>query len=170
VLDLLRQGRELRTRLALRQCAEVGLAPALFGTLWIHGGGTVRIGDRVRFNASTAPIELHTFDGAELCIGDDVCINGGVSIEAHSSITIGKGAVLEGFCKIIDNHFHAVRGDRHRRPPPTPVVIGPGVVIGRRAIVFPGADVARDTVVRPGTLVRGVRVPLTLTRSALMEG
>lgn len=168
--DLWRKGRELLARLPLRQCAEVGLAPVVIGTLWIHGGGTVRIGNRVRFNAAVAPIELHTFDGAELVIGDDVCVNGGVSIEAHRSITIGEGVVLEAFCKIIDNHFHAVRGDRHRRPPSTPVVIGAGALIGRRAIVLPGAHVARDTVVRPGALVRAAaRMPGSSPRCALLE-
>ena len=134
VSELLGQGRELLARLKLRQCAEVGLAPIIIGTVWIHGTGTVRIGNRVRFNASVAPIELHTFEGAELCIGD--------------------GVVLDAFSKIIDNHFHAVRGDRHRRPASTPVVIGAGAVIGRRATVLPGAQVAPGTVVRSGTLVR----------------
>lgn len=154
VSELLGQGRELLARLKLRQCAEVGLAPIIIGTVWIHGTGTVRIGNRVRFNASVAPIELHTFEGAELCIGDDVCMNSGTSIEAHRSILIGDGVVLDAFSKIIDNHFHAVRGDRHRRPASTPVVIGAGAVIGRRATVLPGAQVAPGTVVRSGTLVR----------------
>jgi acetyltransferase-like isoleucine patch superfamily enzyme len=171
VSDLLQQAQALRTRLALRQCAEVGLAPVVLGTLWIHGGGTVRLGDRVRFNASSAPIELHTFDGAELCIGDDVCIEGGVSIEAHHSVTIGDGSVLEGYCMITDNHFHAAQGDRHRRPPSTPVVIEAGAIIGRRAIVFPGACVARGAVVRSGTLVRAeARSPLTAILNAPLEG
>ncbi len=152
--DLVRLGKTLQARFLLRQCAEVGLAPTVQGTVWIHDGGSVRIGDRVQLRAGVTPIELHAFPGAEICIGHDVVIEGGVSIEAHRSVTIGDGVVLEGFCKIIDNHFHAVRGDRHRRPESSPVVIEAGVTVGRRAIVLPGAYLPAGTVVSAGTLVR----------------
>jgi acetyltransferase-like isoleucine patch superfamily enzyme len=154
VTEVARLYRALHARFVLRQCAEVGLAPSVVGTIWIHDGGSVRLGDRVRLNAMGAPIELHAFQGAEIVIGNDVVIEGGVSIEAHGRVTIGDGVVLEGFCKIIDNHFHAVRGDRHRRPESSPVVIEPGVTVGRKAIILPGAHIRAGTVVRPGALVR----------------
>jgi acetyltransferase-like isoleucine patch superfamily enzyme len=144
----------LKSRFVLRQCVEVGLAPNVRGRVWIHDGGSVRIGDRVTFDASTVPIELHAFPGAEIVIGHDVHIEGGTSIEAHRSVTIGDGVVLGGYCKVIDNHFHAIRGDRHRRPESVPVVIEAGARIGRRAIVFPGAVVAAGSSIDAATTVR----------------
>jgi acetyltransferase-like isoleucine patch superfamily enzyme len=130
------------------------------GVVWVHDGGHVRVGDRVRFRAGGAAIELHAFEGAEIILGNDVIIEGGVSIEAHRSVTVGDGSVLEGFCKLVDSPSHPVRGERHRRPEPSPVVIGPGVTIGRRAIIFPGAHVLAGTVVAAGALVRhDTRVP-----------
>jgi acetyltransferase-like isoleucine patch superfamily enzyme len=114
----------------------------------------VYVGDRVRFCAAAAPIELHAFPGAEIRIGNDVRIEGGASIEAHRSVTIGDGAVIGAFCKIIDNHLHLVRGDRRRRPRSSPVVLEANVILGRRAIVLPGARLRSGTVVPAGALVR----------------
>jgi acetyltransferase-like isoleucine patch superfamily enzyme len=153
--DWVRLVMALKSRFVLRRCLEVGLAPSVSGRVWIHDGGTVRIGDRVTFDASTAPIELHAFPGAEIIIGNDVHLEGGASIEAYRSVTIGDGARLGGYCKVIDNHLHTVRGDRHRRPKSVPVIIEPGAHVGRRAIVFPGAVVTAGSAVRPATIVRG---------------
>jgi len=155
--DWVRLGRALRSRFVLRRCADVGLAPRVEGRVWIHDGGSVYVGDRVRFCAAAAPIELHAFPGAEIRIGSDVRIEGGTSIEAHRSVCIGDGAVIGGFCKIIDNHLHLVRGDRHQRPVSLPVVLEPKVVLGRRVIVLPGAHLNGGTVVAAGTLVRRPR-------------
>lgn len=156
--DWMRLVRGLHSRFVLRRCAEVGLAPWVDGTVWIHDGGTVRIGDRVRFNARAAPIELRALHGAEIRIGNDVCLEGGTSIEAHTVVTIGDGTVVEGYCKIVDSHFHALRGDRQRRPESVAVTIEENVVVSRRAIVLPGARVRAGTVVRPATVVQ--RAPL----------
>ncbi len=152
--DWVRLVRALESRFVLRQCVEVGLAPCVRGRVWIHDGGSVRLGDRVTFDASTVPIELHAFPGAEIVIGHDVRIEGGVSIEAHRSVTIGDGVTLGGYCKVIDNHFHAIHGDRHRRPRSAPVVIEAGAQVGRRAVVFPGALVLAGSTVGPATTVR----------------
>jgi acetyltransferase-like isoleucine patch superfamily enzyme len=155
--DWLQLGRALQSRFVLRRCAEVGLAPQVTGTVWLHDGGSVLLGDRVRLCAGSAPIELHAFPGAELRIGNDVRIEGGTSIEAYRSVTIGDGAVIGAFCKIIDNHLHTVGGDRHRRPDSFPVVIEENVVLGRRVVIFPGAHITRGTVVPTGTVVRRAR-------------
>lgn len=151
--DWVRLARGLNSRFVLRRCAEVGLAPRVEGTVWIHDGGTVRIGDRVRFNARSAPIELRALHGAEIRIGNDVCIEGGTSIEAHTLVTIGNGTVIDGFCKIVDSHFHSVRGDRHRRPESVPVIIEANVVVGRRSIILPGARIRSGTIIKPATVV-----------------
>jgi acetyltransferase-like isoleucine patch superfamily enzyme len=152
--DWVRLVRALESRFVLRRCADVGLAPWVEGRVWIHDGGSVYVGDRVRFCAAAAPIELHAFPGAEIHIGNDVRIEGGASIEAHRSVVIGDEVVIGAFCKIIDNHLHRVRGDRHQRPESAPVVIEAKVTLGRRAIVLPGAHLRSGAVVAPGALVR----------------
>ena len=60
------------SRLKLRRCTELGSSPSAVGRIWIHGGGTLRIGNRVRLDASSAPIELYVGPGAEMILGDDV--------------------------------------------------------------------------------------------------
>jgi maltose O-acetyltransferase len=132
-----------------------GGPPEVTGRVWVRGGGTVRIGDRVHLDASMAPIELHAGPGAQIVLGDGAYVGGGSSIEAQESVTIGASARLEPFCKVIDNHFHPLRGDRHAQPASLPVVIGPGASLGRRAIVLPGARVREGARIAPGAVVRG---------------
>ncbi len=149
---------EMRTRAALRRCVSVGAHPVVHGRIWIHGGGTVRIGDRVVLDASRAPIELHVGRCATLVIGDDVRIYGGTSIEAMESVTLERGCVLRAFSKVLDNHFHPVSGNRHERPHSTAVVIGEGAVIGERAIVLPGARLEAQVQLEAGVVIAR-RVP-----------
>jgi acetyltransferase-like isoleucine patch superfamily enzyme len=143
------------SRLQLLGCAEVGRSPSVVGRIWIHGPGRVLVGDRVVFDASSAPIELHAGPGAEIVIGDDVQVAGGTSIEAQSSVTIGERCRIQAYSKILDNHFHPLRGDRSVRPASTPVIIESDVTLGRRAIVLPGARVRRGTNVLAVSVVRG---------------
>lgn len=129
------------------------------GRLWIHGDGEVRIGDRVFFDARDAPIELYAWAGAEIVIGDDSTIGGGTSMESTRSIAIGARARLGSFCKVMDNHFHPLVGDRNERPAPRPVVIEEDVVIGPYSIVLAGAHLARGTCVEPGSIVKRGKAP-----------
>jgi maltose O-acetyltransferase len=127
------------------------------GRIWIHGRGALRIGNRVRLDASSAPIELHVGPGAEIVLGDDVEIQGGASIEALQSVQVGDGCRIGARCKVIDNHFHRLWGNRQQDPPSAPVVIEAGATLGSGAIVLPGARVPRGSVIAPDTVVRGRR-------------
>jgi len=144
----------LWSRLRLWRCAEVGRAPSVVGRVWVHGSGSVRLGHRIRVEGGLAPVELHAGPGAELVIGDDVVIGAGSTIEALRSVTIGDRCRLGGFTRIMDNHFHSVRGDRRERPASLPVVVEEDASIGWRAILLPGARVARGAVVASGGIVR----------------
>lgn len=158
-LDLLRPwvGRAI-TRFKLRGCSSIGSSPRVRGTLWIHGDGRIDVGDRVFFDAASAPIELYAWEGASLVIGDDCYLGGGTSIEATSSIVLGARAHLGGFCKLMDNHFHALVGDRHAPTAPRPVCLEEDVALGARTIVLAGAQVARGTRAQEGTVIgRGQR-------------
>jgi acetyltransferase-like isoleucine patch superfamily enzyme len=119
----------------------------------IRGEGTVSIGRGVRFDTSTARIELHALRGAEIVIGDDVCLESGVSIEAMCSVRIGARTTIGAFSKILDGHFHSLEGDRHARPTPTAVVVEEDVFIGPRVVLLPRAHIGRGSIVRPGTVV-----------------
>lgn len=144
----------LLARYKLRRCVEVGCRPRVVGKVWIHGEGSVLIGARVFIDAETAPIELYAWQGASIVIGDDAYIAGGTSIDATRSIVLGARVHLGGFCKVMDNHFHPLVGDRNKLPAPHPVIVEDDVRFGPRAIVMAGALVARGTHVRAGVVVR----------------
>lgn len=146
------------TRFKLRGCTSIGASPRVRGILWIHGEGRIDVGDRVFFDAASAPIELYAWEGASLVIGDDCYLGGGTSIEATSSIVLGARAHLGAFCKVMDNHFHALVGDRHAPTAPRPVRLEEDVALGARTIVLAGAQVARGTRAESGTIIgRGPR-------------
>lgn len=139
-------------------CARVGRDVRVVGRVWVYGGGTVSLGDRVLLDGSRGPIELHADPGAEIVLGDDVRLEGGVSLEAVASITVGASSSVGAWTKILDNHFHPLRGDRDQRPVSVPVVIGPGVRIGERCIVLPGARLEAGVRLGHGVVI-GRRLP-----------
>jgi len=153
--------RSVRSRWKLRRCTRVGRAPIVSGRVWVRGPGNIRIGDGVVFDGSAFPIELHTLEpDSEIVIGDGAVIEGGTSIEAVIAVHVGDRARLGSFSKLMDNHFHSMVGDRHRRPPSAPVVVGPGAEIGPKAVLLAGAQVGAGAIVRAGTvLTRRVQVP-----------
>jgi carbonic anhydrase/acetyltransferase-like protein (isoleucine patch superfamily) len=144
----------LVSRFRLRACHTVGRGVRVYGRLWIHGDGDVLIGDRVTLDASAAPIELYPWAGATIVIGSDSFIGGGTSIEATSSITLGERTRLDGFCRIMDNHFHPLVGNRHLRPAPRAVVIEDDTSIGPRSIVMAGVHLARGSRFGAGSVIK----------------
>lgn len=132
----------------------IGRGASVAGRIWVHGNGTVTIGEGARLDGRVAPIELHAGDGAEIVIGAGAVVEAGASIEAQASVTIGDRCRIGAYSKIMDNHFHPLQGDRHQRPLSDAVVIEDGVELGRRAIVLPGAQVRAGTTVAPGAVVR----------------
>jgi acetyltransferase-like isoleucine patch superfamily enzyme len=142
------------SRLKLRRCAQLGSSPFVIGRIWVHGEGTLRIGNRIRLDASTAPIEFYIGPGAEMSLGDDVEIQGGTSIEALQSVQIGDGCKIGERCKVLDNGFHQL-SKRMEKPQSVPVVIEAGVTLEDEAIVLPGARVRSGSVVKRGAVVRG---------------
>ncbi|RKH65592.1 acyltransferase [Corallococcus llansteffanensis] len=140
-------------RLKLRRCESVGLRPTVWGRVWIHGEGEIQVGHRVLFDARMAPIELHAQRGARIVLDDDVTIEGGSSIEAQSYVTVGARSRLGMWCKVLDNMYHPLRGNRHARPQSVPIVLEEGVTVGSRSILLPGAHLQRGASVAPGTVI-----------------
>jgi amino acid adenylation domain-containing protein len=145
-------GRSLATAYKLRDCAVVGAGSRVVGRVWIHGGGRIVIGQRVLLDGTRAPIELHAEPGAQLAIGDDAVVEGGTSIEATLAVSIGPRARVGMYCKIMDNHFHAV-AQRYERPPATAVVVEEDVELGPRVILMAGAYVGKGSIVEARTVV-----------------
>jgi UDP-3-O-[3-hydroxymyristoyl] glucosamine N-acyltransferase len=130
----------LTSHMALRARAMLGERVGIRGRIRVTGGGTIVIGDDVALDGRWAPIELHARPGGTIVLGAGVRVDGGVSIEAKSRVEVGDRTVLRGFCKVLDNHFHPLSGDRHRGAPPSnPVLIGSDCDIGWRALILPGA-------------------------------
>lgn len=136
---LLELATTLTSQIALRARATIGERVRIRGRVRITGGGAIVIGDDVDLDGRWAPIELHAQPGATIVLGARVRVEGGVSIEAKSKVEVGDRTVLRGFCKVLDNHFHPLSGDRHRGAPPSnPVVIGSDCDVGWRALILPG--------------------------------
>ncbi|HYO55975.1 acetyltransferase [Archangium sp.] len=148
----------LVSRLKLRRCRMVGALPTVLGRVWIHGEGEVCVGTRVVLDGRIAPIELHAQRGGRIVLEDEVTIEWGTSIEAQACVTVGARSRLGAWCKVMDNQYHPLRGDRHERPSSVPLVIEEGVRVGSRVILLPGAHLQKGASVAPGTVVSR-RVP-----------
>jgi acetyltransferase-like isoleucine patch superfamily enzyme len=133
----------LLTLARLWRCARVGAGSRALGHIWIHGEGQVEIGANVVLDGRVAPIELRTAKGGRLIIGDGVRIDGGSSLEAEGRIELRARVHVQGYAKIIDNHFHNITGNRHDRPPPGEVVLEEDAIICTGAILLPGAWVGQ---------------------------
>lgn len=155
----------LRGRRLGRRCERAGRDVRVIGRVWSYGGGRLRLGERVLLDATRGPIELHVAPGALLELGDDVTLEGGVSIEAVESVVVEAGTWIGAWSKILDNHFHPLGGDRGSRPRSAPVRIGAGVRIGERCVVLPGANL--DAGVRLGN---GVVIAHKVPRNIALEG
>lgn len=111
------------------------------------------LGDRVHLDGRACAIELHARPGAEIYIGDDVSIEPGVSIEATGVIRIGPRCHLGRFCKLMDNQFHAIRGNRAVRPEAGKLQVGADVELGPHVVLLPGAIVEDGCSIEPGRVV-----------------
>lgn len=149
----------IASRQRLRRCASVGPGARALGRIWIHGEGQVVLGARVTLDASHVPIELHAMQPtSRIVIGDDVFIGGGTSIEASEQVTISDRCSLGPFVKVLDNHFHPLRGNRHQRPMSAAVHLEHDVVVEARAIILPGTYLEAGARIGVGTVVSR-RVP-----------
>jgi acetyltransferase-like isoleucine patch superfamily enzyme len=143
----------LVSRLKLRRCRMVGASPTVLGRVWIHGEGEVCVGTRVVLDGRIAPIELHAQRGGRIVLEDEVTIEWGTSIEAQECVTVGARSRLGPWCKVLDNQYHPLRGNRHERPSSIPLVIEESVKVGSRAILLPGTHLQKGASVAPGTVV-----------------
>ena len=124
------------------------------GHLWVHGAGVVEVGNDVRFDGGATGIELFAQADGVIRIGERCVLSEGASIEAASTVRIGSDVTIGTFTKILDNNFHTLLGDRHKRPASEGVVIEDGVTLGSRVVVLPGVTVGKGARVADRSVVR----------------
>lgn len=153
-------------RFKLWRCASVGARVQVLGDVYVVGGGHIEIGDDVVIDGRVVPVEMHIGRHGTLIIGHGSHLERGASIEAQERVELGPGCRLRAFCKVMDNHFHHVAGQRHNRPASKPVLLGPGVEVGERAIVLPGTVLEANVRLGPGVVIgRRVKSGLKLVGS-----
>ncbi len=125
---------------------------------------SIRIGNEVNINSSAKanPIGLGQRTmfivkrGGSITIGDEVGMSN-CTIVSHSSVSIGKGAVIGGGVCIYDTDFHSVyaepRLNGNTDVAARPVVIGEETFIGAGALILKGVHIGARAVVGAGAVV-----------------
>ena len=153
--DVLNNGRAvLAARWYLRHADAVGRRVRLRGRPSIRNHGRMVIGSRVQLVSTVARLELATFDGGTLEIGERTLVNYGGSIAAGGLVRIGARCQIGTHAIIIDNDFHHIEPERRlERPESRPIVIGDNVWIGARVIVLGGVTIGADSCIGAGSVV-----------------
>jgi acetyltransferase-like isoleucine patch superfamily enzyme len=152
-------------RFRLRRLRRCGRHVRVQGRLWVHGTGSVEVGEHTHFDGGSTGIELHTFNAARIVIGARCRFGQGVSIEACELVRLGDRVTLGNWTRILDNNFHPLQGYWLERPPSRPVIIDDDVVIGHNVIILPGVHI------RPGARVAdGAVVTRSIVAGAVVTG
>lgn len=150
----------VRARLALRRCDAVPWSVRARGRIIVENYGRILIGERVRIDARTVPVELVSF-GGELRVGDGTFINYGATISAHSGVQIGRDCLIGNYAMIMDSDYHDV-ADFSKPGETAPIVIEDNAWVGARAIVLKGVRIGQGAVVAAGAVVTRDVPPRTL--------
>lgn len=116
-------------------------------------GGVFRIGKDLRCNGWRLRNHLTCGPGAELIIGDEVKMSGGIYIHAYKSIAIGSYSRLAPEVKIFDSGSHYAHEDSEIKV--APIKIGRNVWLQWGCIVLPGTEIGDHSIVGPLTVVKG---------------
>lgn len=150
---LIRKSKDGLTRLLWRRAGVLlGDGVSFYGgTPRLNVSGALVVGEAVTFKGGRLRSYLDVRRGAELKIGPRTFLNGGVEIQATTSITLGSGCLIGDEVIIQDSNFHEV--DEGGVPKVGRVVVGDNVWIARRAIILPGVTIGDHAVVGAGAVV-----------------
>lgn len=136
---------------------------------WVEGKGKIIAGDDVRVGGKCDFFFAARYSSEPaLIIGDGSGIGHGCAFVVGKRITIGRNCQLSGDIWIADCNGHSTDPERRRsQMPPAheevrPVVIGDGVWIGRRSMIFPGVRVGEGSVIAAGSVVHSHVPPYSL--------
>lgn len=142
----------LRAKWALRRCDRVGPWPRLFGRVMVKNHGRITIGERLLMYGGTVRGELVTAPGGVIEIGDQVFINYGVSISAHTLVKIGNRCQIGNYSLLMDNDYHQI-GDKTMLGHSTPIILEDDVWLGARVIILKGVTIGQGAVIGAGSVV-----------------
>jgi len=150
----------LRARWYLRKVNDLG-AVRLQGKARVRNNGRMSLGDRMLLESTIVPIELVTWKGAELTIGERTYINYGTNISATSRVTIGANCAIGQYSIIMDNDYHSLN-DHRAGGRVEPITIEDNVWMGARVIVLRGSHIGNGAVIGANSLVNGYIPPNAL--------
>jgi serine acetyltransferase len=129
-----------------------GEAACATGHVRVRLRGTATLGARLTFLGGMIPCEVTVAKDARLTIGDDTMFNYGVSIVAHSAITIGRRCMFGSLVRLSDESLGRV----------APIVLGDDVWVAHGAIIEPGVTIGDGSVVSAGSVVTADVPPRSL--------
>jgi tetrahydrodipicolinate N-acetyltransferase len=142
----------LNAQLSIRGKAWLPLSVRLSGRIRFRGDGDVEFGQGVCLVGDVVPIEIVSYKGSHVSIGDHTFINYGSSITAYEQVKIGRHCLLGHHLLIVDRNEHGVE-QRELAPPAAPVIIEDHVWIGSHAIILPGVHIGRHAAIGAGSVV-----------------
>ncbi|HLG12626.1 MAG TPA: acyltransferase [Dehalococcoidia bacterium] len=143
----------LRARWQLRNCDVLPLTVRLRGRARVEKyGGHIELGERVRIEARTVPVEMVAWREARLSVGEGTFINYGASLSAHQEVRIGANCMIGNYVVIMDSDYHDLL-HRHLPGPASPIVIEDEVWIGVRATILKGVRIGQGSVIGAGSVV-----------------
>ena len=98
------------------------------------------------------PIEIVSYKGSRISIGDQTFINYGSSITAYKQVKIGHHCLLGHHLLIVDRNEHGIE-HREVAPPAAQVIIEDHAWIGSHSIILPGVCIGRHAAIGAGSVV-----------------
>lgn len=151
----------LNARRHLRHANSMGQRVTLWGKPSVQNDGTMTIGDRVRLVSTVATLELVTFPGGHLEIGENVFINYGSSLVSATHVKIGNDVLIGTHVMVMDTDFHRV-DDKSWDTSGKPVTVEERAWLGNRSIILKGVTIGHDSVVAAGSVVTQDVPPRTI--------
>jgi acetyltransferase-like isoleucine patch superfamily enzyme len=128
---------------------------------WVAGRGDIIIGDHVLLDGKISITFAARFaDHPVLEIGNNTQIGHNCDFRIGKRVSIGNNCNLSGAIIVMDSNAHTVDPQPRMagRPPDSddvrPIVIGDGVWVGLRCIIFPGVKIGEGSVISAGSVVR----------------
>lgn len=112
----------------------------------------MEFGNGVTLVGNVTPIEIVSYKGSRISVGDHTFINYGASITAYQNVSIGRHCLLGHHLRIVDRNEHGVE-QRELAQPARPVIIEDHVWIGSHTIILPGVSIGHNSAIGAGSVV-----------------